>query len=122
MQGLTVVIYQAEEIQESFYDLFNQRFTCIKTVSGDKIYTHIAIGTIIKPTRVDPSFNCVMVLSSSEVKTTPKPFLNRFEKYAISHEVLFNEVLSTCPFNVKNLLIYIKDKVSQLYLINNFII
>ena len=111
MQGHTVVIHQADEIQEYFYDLFNHRFTCIKNQSSTSFYANVAVGPNIRPTRVSPQFNCVMIVSSSELPKMEKPFLNRFEKYALSHDVLFKEVLFSCPKSTESLLKYAKSNV-----------
>ena len=112
MQGHTVLIHQADEIQEYFYDLFNQRFTCIKNQSNTSFYANVAVGPNVRPTRVSPQFNCVMIISSSELPKVEKPFLNRFEKYALSHDVLFREVLSSRPKSIESLLKYAKSNVS----------
>uniref|UniRef100_A0A1X7VIM8 Uncharacterized protein n=1 Tax=Amphimedon queenslandica TaxID=400682 RepID=A0A1X7VIM8_AMPQE len=103
-QGHTVLIYQAEEIQECFYDLFNQNFTCIKnTLNNEEMVFHcnVAIGSVMKPTRVSPCFNCAMVISQSEVQHTERPFLNRFEKFSLSHKVLLKEALSIHCQNIR---------------------
>ena len=107
-----MLIHQADEIQEYFYDLFNHRFTCIKNQSRTSFYANVAVGANIRPTRVSPQFNCVMIVSSSELLKMEKPFLNRFEKYTLSHDVLFKEVLSSCPKSTESLLKYAKTNVS----------
>ena len=76
-KGHTVVMIQTDDIHESFYDLFNQRFRRIDDPkSGPRYYTNIAIGAHHKPSRVDPNFQCVVVLKKSEIESTPAPFLN----------------------------------------------
>ena len=86
---------QTDDIHQSFYDLFNQRFRKID-VPGERsrYYTNIAIGAHTKPSRVDPNFQCVVVIKKSEVENTPPPFLNRFEKYCITHHSLLEVALS----------------------------
>uniref|UniRef100_A0A1X7UCD1 RING-type domain-containing protein n=1 Tax=Amphimedon queenslandica TaxID=400682 RepID=A0A1X7UCD1_AMPQE len=113
--GHTTLIYQAEEIQENFYDLFNQRFLCINTPGTNEkvLFANVAIGTIIKPTRVSPFFNCAVIINNSDKSKTSKPFLNRFEKYSLSHEVLFQESLSSCQYHIKNILVYAKNNVED---------
>ena len=89
---------QTDSIDESFYDLFNQHFHRIDDPQeGTRYYTNIAIGAHMKPSRVDPNFQCVVVIKKSEVKNTPAPFLNRFEKYCITHRSLLEEALSHLP-------------------------
>ena len=98
IQGHTVVMSQTDDIHESFYDLFNLRFKRIDDpVYGPRYYTNIAIGAHLKPSRVHPDFQCVVVLKKSEVDETPAPFLNRFEKYLISHGSLLETALQKLP-------------------------
>ena len=89
---------QTDDIHESFYDLFNQRFRRIDVPQeGSRYYINIAIGAHTKLSRVDPNFQCVVVVKKSEVENTPAPFLNRFEKYCITHPSLLEEALSHLP-------------------------
>ena len=90
---------QTDDIHESFYDLFNQHFRRIydPSESVPRYFTNIAIGAHTKPSRVDREFQCIVVIKESEIKNTPAPFLNRFEKYFISHENLLNLVLDALP-------------------------
>ena len=77
----TVVMCQAEDIHASFYDLFNQRFRKIDSDSGQACYyCNVAIGAHSEPSRVHPNFQCVIVIRKSELRKTPAPLLNRFEK------------------------------------------
>ncbi len=95
--GHTVLMCQTDEIHESFYDLFNQRFHSIEDLSlgGVRYYTNITIGSHSKPCRVDPKFQCLVVIKKSDIEHTPAPFLNRFEKYRLSHRAfLYNTLLS----------------------------
>ena len=95
IEGHTVIMTQTDDIHESFYDLFNQRFRVIDDPThGPRYYTNIAIGAHLKPCRVHPDFQCVVVVKKSEIVNTPKPFLNRFEKYCISHRSLLDTALS----------------------------
>ena len=88
---------QTDDIHESFYDLFNQRFRRIDDTKGPRYYANIAIGAHSKPCRVHPEFQCVVVVKQSEVKNTPAPFLNRFEKYRLSHHALLEAALGMLP-------------------------
>ena len=97
IEGHTVILSQTDDIHESFYDLFNQRFRKINNPNPELsplYYANIAIGAHLKPCRVHPNFSCIVVVKQAEVETTPAPFLNRFEKYYISHETLLDAVLS----------------------------
>ena len=89
---------QTDEIHECFYDLFNQRFRSIEDPKhGTRYYTNIAIGAHSKPCRVHPNFQCVIVIKESEVQDTPAPFLNRFEKYYLTHKSLLQNALCKMP-------------------------
>ena len=117
IEGHTVVMTQTDNIHESFYDLFNQRFR--KTddpQEGTRYYTNIAIGAHTKPSRVDPNFQCVVVIKKSEVKNTPVPFLNRFEKYCIAHYSLLKEALSHLPPCIRIIVEAAMEKVCISYL------
>ena len=93
-----MIMSQTDDIHESFYDLFNQHFRRIDDPeAGPRYFTNIAIGAHLKPSRVDQDFQCIVVIKESEIKNTPAPFLNRFEKYFISHRNLLNLVLDALP-------------------------
>ena len=112
IEGHTVVMSQTDDIHESFYDLFNQRFRRIDDPEhGPRYYTNIAIGAHLKPSRVHPNFQCVVVVKKSEVENTPAPFLNRFEKYLISHGSLLEMVLHKLPPCMGIMMRAAKDKV-----------
>lgn len=105
---------QTEEIHECFYDLFNQRFNVINDPKTKKChyYTNIAIGAHSKPCKVDPEFRCIVVVKEEDLSTTPLPFLNRFEKYRISHDVIYDLVLNTTPACAQRLVEAVLNKVS----------
>ena len=113
--GHTILMCQTDEIHESFYDLFNQRFRSIEDPqSGTRHYTNIAIGAHSRPCRVDPHFQCVVVIKESELKDTPAPFLNRFEKYYLTHRTLLDNVFENMPPCLRILLQLAYSKVSLL--------
>ena len=87
------MLSQCDEIFESLYDLFNQRFTCIDDhQNSKKYYARIAVGAKIANCLVNPDFQCVVVIKKSELPTTPTPFLNRFEKFHLSHQSFLDEM------------------------------
>ena len=90
---------QTDSIHESFYDLFNRRFHRIDANTGPRYYANIAIGAHIKPCRVHPDFECVVVvkMSDNKSKNVPAPFLNRFEKYLLSHDLILEAALGNLP-------------------------
>ena len=117
IEGHTVLMTQTDDIHESFYDLFNQRFRRIDDPQkGARYYTNIAIGAHLKPSRVDPNFQCVVVIKKSELKNTPAPFLNRFEKYCITHHSLLEEALSKLPPSIRIIMEAAMEKVYMLHL------
>ena len=108
-----MIMSQTDDIHESFYDLFNQYFRRIDDPEGGpRYFTNIAIGAHLKPSRVDQKFQCIVVVKESEVKNTPAPFLNRFEKYYISHTNLLNLVLKELPPCLKVITSVVYKKVS----------
>lgn len=97
-EGHTVVLSQTDAIHESFYDLFNRRFHRIDDASsGPRYYSNISIGAHIKPCRIHPDFECMVIVKQSELEYIPPPFLNRFEKYLLSHELVLEATLSNLP-------------------------
>ena len=111
-EGHTVVISQTDDIHESFYDLFNQRFRRIDDLKeGPRYYTNIAIGAHLRPSRVHPNFQCVEVVKKSEIVNTPAPFLNRFEKYLITHQTMLETALNQMPSSVSAMIKAAVDKV-----------
>jgi hypothetical protein len=97
-KGEVVVLSQTEAINESFYDLFNQHFHKREEVtqSGavEVIYfTNIAVGSHSRRCTVKPGFQCIVHLSLPELQLAPAPFLNRFEKYRLSHRDLLESHL-----------------------------
>ena len=111
MKGHTVIMSQTDDIHESFYDLFNQRFRRIDYEKNPLYYTNIAIGAHHKPSRIHQNFKCIVVIKKSDVKNTPGPFLNRFEKYSITHKDLLDRATSNLPQNLSLLISTAKDKV-----------
>ena len=124
IEGHTVVMSQTDDINESFYDLFNQRFRRIDDPDhGPRYYTNISIGAHLKPSRVHPNFQCVVVVKKSEVekKSIPDAFLNRFEKYLISHGSLLEMMLQKLPPCLSLIISAAKEKVSKYFiLMHNF--
>lgn len=112
VEGHMVVMCQTDDIHASFYDLFNQRFRRIDCPEkGPCYYSNIAIGAHSKPSKVHPNFQCVIVIKKSEVSRTPAPFLNRFEKYSISHGSLLKMALQKLPGSMTAIMKAAQDKV-----------
>ena len=110
---------QTDDIHESFYDLFNQHFRKIDDPRwGTRYYANIAIGAHMKLCHVHPNFQCVVVIKKSEVQNTPAPFLNRFEKYCITHRSLLKEALSHLPPCFRIIIETAMEKARIVYQIN----
>ena len=120
-EGHTVVLYQTSDIHESFYTLFNQRFQRIDHPErGTRYYANIALGAYSQPSVVHPNFQCVVVVRQSEINTTPAPFLNRFEKYLLTHGSLLESLLYHLPPCISIVINAAKNKVC-LCTVSNFI-
>ena len=114
VEGHTIILNQTDDIHESFYDLFNQRFRQIDDPeNGPCYYTNISIGAHVKPSRVDPAFQCIVVIKTSELSNTPAPFLDRFEKYLVTHQTLLETALSMVPPCMAILVRATKEKVHK---------
>ena len=112
-EGHTVVLSQTDSIHESFYDLFNRRFHRIDANTGPRYYANIAIGAHIKPCRVHKEFECLVVVKESDLDSMsiPQPFLNRFEKYRLSHEIVLEATLASFPPALSQMLKAVLNKV-----------
>lgn len=113
--GHTVLLSQTDEIHESFYDLFNKRFRRIDDPkTGPRYYSNISIGAHYKPCRVHSAFQCIVVVRQSEIKNIPPPFLNRFEKYSLTHKTLLEAVMNTLPSYLRAVIQRAYDKVQAI--------
>ncbi|KAI6653841.1 hypothetical protein LOD99_3343 [Oopsacas minuta] len=96
-EGKTVILSQADEIYENFYDLFNQNYKQVEDNKGRRYYANIAIGSHSKPCRVDPNFQCIVHIQKSFLEDAPQPFLNRFEKFHVSQKDLLEASINALP-------------------------
>ena len=109
---------QTDDIHESFYDLFNQHFRRIDDPEdGPRYFANIAIGAHSKLSRVHQDFQCIVVVKESEIPSTPAPFLNRFEKYFISHRNLLELVLNDLPPCLRVVVDCVYDKVRNIFVV-----
>ena len=89
-QGFITVFKNLESIYPSLYDLFNQNFL----IQYNKKFARIAIGySNNKPYEVNDNFKSIIIIEQNDIKKQDPPFLNRFEKYLFSFEILLNEEL-----------------------------
>lgn len=85
LQGSFAVLSQTDAVNESFYDLFNQRFREISGRDGGMLlYANIAVGGVSRRSLVKPGFECVIHVRETNMHHIPAPFLNRFEKYRLT--------------------------------------
>ncbi|XP_065828093.1 uncharacterized protein [Oscarella lobularis] len=111
LEGQTVILSQTDDINESFYDLFNQHFRRIDDPKhGRRYYANIAIGSHSKPCRVDPQFQCIVHMRQSELQNAPAPFLNRFEKFLVSQEDLLESSMQALPRQLKKVVDLARSK------------
>ena len=112
-------MFQTDEIHESFYELFNQRFRILDDPKkGLRLFTNISIGAHTKPCRVHPEFQCIVVMKKSELLKTPQPFLNRFEKFLFSYSTIYSSVCETQPPNIQIIIQTVFEKVMYLLTTN----
>ena len=111
-EDYSVLLFQVDDIQESFYDLFNLRFKCVYIKNENRYYANISCGAHSKLSRIHPKFRCTVILRESDVKDTPGAFLNRFEKYYISYDVLLEHSLQNLPDTLRNIMKAVQKKVS----------
>lgn len=119
-EGHTVILNQTDAIHESFYDLFNRRFHRIDSENGPRFYANIAIGAHIKPCRIHPNFECIVVVKESDLATTPPPFLNRFEKYFLSYKTLLEAMLQKLPSCLRTVIETAQFKVKLNFCMHKF--
>ena len=114
-EGHTVILSQTNEINESFYDLFNLRYRCIDDPEQGRLYyTNVAVGPYIKPCRVDRNFQCIVLLQEDQLPLMPEPFLNRFEKYRITYTNMLDSAMRELPYRWRSLMQTVTVKVGSI--------
>ena len=89
-KGSITVFKNLESIYPSLYDVFNQNFS----IHYNKKYARIAIGSSNnKPYEVNDNFKSIIIVDENDIEKQDPPFLNRFEKYLFSFEVLLEKEL-----------------------------
>ncbi|KAJ1563204.1 hypothetical protein HK405_005543 [Cladochytrium tenue] len=84
-KGETVVLVNSEPIRTNFYDAFNRHVMTYGNDTGEPEYfTNVAVGSLSRPCLIHPNFKIIVVLPLISIRTTPLPFLDRFEKYQLS--------------------------------------
>ncbi|XP_065188616.1 uncharacterized protein LOC135819351 isoform X2 [Sycon ciliatum] len=79
----TIVLVETRRVHGSLYELLNQTFRVIHNDGGRHIYANIAVGATTYPCRVNPHFQCVVILKHTEMEDSPTPFLSRFSKFVL---------------------------------------
>ena len=112
---MTVVLLYCEDIEESFYDLFNQNFSVIDQSEGmtKLVYANITVGAQMKMCFVHHEFQCVVVVKKTNIEKTPAAYLNRFEKYCFTHKSILNEMISSLPKSFGNIITDVLKNVSH---------
>ena len=100
----TVVMSQVEAVSECFYDLFNQHFKEFRKADKISYFANIAVGGVSRPSKVHPSFQCIVHVQSSQLDGTPAPFLNRFEKFRLNIEDILTWQISRLPVGIGGVL------------------
>ena len=109
-----MLLLHTDNIQENFYDVFNRRFRCVYIKDENRFYANISCGAHSKMSRIHPKFTCTIVMRESELKHTPSPFLNRFEKYYLSFDDLLHTALQLLPPTLRPILKAVHSKVRTL--------
>ena len=93
------MLVDSDEIQESLYDLFNQRFTSMSSSESEKerYFSTVSLGARLKLCEISPNFQCVVVMKEEDMKSANPAFLNRFEKYSLNYPMMITEILSLLP-------------------------
>ena len=87
-EGKIIILCDLEEIYSIFYDLFNQNFI----VKNGKKYYHIYYGNNIKKlSLVNENTKIIILIDKNNLRRQKLEFLNRFEKYNISYDIILNE-------------------------------
>src|SRR5690348_4681798 len=90
-KGSSIVLVNSSTIDGCFYDVFNRYFTVTVNKEGQKQFVaNVAIGSHSKACTVHSDFQLMVHVPLSKMKSTPSPFLNRFEKYILSTEQVTN--------------------------------
>ncbi|KAF2072605.1 hypothetical protein CYY_006083 [Polysphondylium violaceum] len=90
----TVVLVNTEAIDACFYEVFNRYFSIIKD-SKTNFLANISFGTHSIYCSVHPEFKIIIHMPVSRLNDTQLPWLNRFEKYRLSIDLLNIHTLST---------------------------
>ncbi len=103
-QGSSLILVNSSIIDGCFYDVFNRYFTVTTTPEGKKQFVaNVAIGSHSKACPIHSDFQIMVHVPLSRMKSTPLPFLNRFEKYILS----INQVVDVSTFNIFDFFIYL---------------
>ncbi len=80
-----MVLVNSSIIDGCFYDVYNRYFTVTTTPDGKKQFVaNVAIGSHSRACPIHSEFQIMVHVPLSRMKSTPLPFLNRFEKYMLS--------------------------------------
>jgi hypothetical protein len=116
--GKTVVLINSESINTNFYDVLNKHYMELKKNDDDgneiiKYFANVAIGALSRLCVVHKDFKIIIHLPIKDLSRAPAPFLNRFEKYVLGFNQIYEEKIlfrkSNNSNNIYNILDYIKE-------------
>ena len=81
--------------------------------AGPRYYSNSSLSMELTTNlcRVHPDFQCIVVVRQSEIDNIPPPFLNRFEKYSLTHKSLLEAVMNTLPAYLRAVVQRAQEKV-----------
>jgi len=114
VHGKTVLLMHTGPIHGSLYDLLNQHFSKMEKREGLLYYANIAIGSYSRPCQVHHDFRLIVHMATHPA--APAPFYNRFEKYLVTVEGVFEDMLEDPSVHeyVKDLFLQSKEVVEKL--------
>ena len=86
-KGKILVLLNGARVMSAFYDVLNKHYTKQK----ENYFANICIGSFSRPAIVHRDTKVIIIVSESELPSTPLPLLNRFDKFTISVEDVLEE-------------------------------
>lgn len=123
--GQTVILVNTMAISSSFYDVFNRNFDVLPVGGGTQqqqafeYYASLAVGSFSRPCLVHRNFRAIVHLPGSMLSSTPRPFLDRFERFPVSLDDVLNERLARLSLeqqeNMKRLQLGTEDMIRRVH-------
>ncbi|KAN0050796.1 hypothetical protein ACTA71_008762 [Dictyostelium dimigraforme] len=96
-KGDTVILVNSEKIDSCFYEVFDRYYTILHSNDSKDsrdFLSNISFGTHSIYCKVHPNFKIIIHMPLSRLKCTQLPWLNRFEKYQLSIDLLTKEIVN----------------------------